>query len=207
MPGGRRCIACTPTSACCRRSRRWDKPETSLARVPEAMALVPQCAEDLPIAFGQLASGVTLAQQWVGQLDEAESLMRAAFDEGVARDVPLMRGGSALRLGQIALWRGAPRTAAELLRESVSALRQFDAGFLAWAANTLCLAYALLGDLDRASDARRTADLALQFPLYTSERFRARRVGRRRRRTADAPRARSRPKAPSGPELMTTSCR
>ena len=150
------------------------QPETSLARVPEAMELVPQCAEELPIAFGQLASGVTLAQQWVGQLDEAESLMRAAFDEGVARDVPLMRGGSALRLGQIALWRGAPLTAAEFLRESVSALRQFDAGFLAWAANTLCLAYALLGDLDRASDAWRTADLALQFPLYTSERFRAR---------------------------------
>ena len=149
------------------------KPETSLARVGEAMALVPDCADDLPIALGQLASGVTLSQQWVGQLDDAESLMRAAFDEGVARDVPLMRGGSALRLGQIALWRGAPRTAAELLRESVSALRHFDAGFLAWAANTLCMAYALLGDLDRAADARATAEGALQFPLYTSERFRA----------------------------------
>jgi ATP/maltotriose-dependent transcriptional regulator MalT len=149
------------------------KPDTSLSRVPEAMELVPQCTDDLPIAFGQLASGVTLAQQWVGQLDEAESLMRAAFDEGVARDVPVMRGGSALRLGQIALWRGKPRTAEELLRESVSALRQFDAGFLAWAANTLTLAYALLGNLDRAADAQGTADEALQFPLYASERFRA----------------------------------
>jgi ATP/maltotriose-dependent transcriptional regulator MalT len=149
------------------------RPETSLARVPEAMALVPQCATDLPIAFGQLASGVTLAQQWVGQLDAAESLMRAAFEEGVARDVPLMRGGSALRLGQIALWRGAARSAAELLRESLSALQQFDAGFLAWAACTLRLAYALLGDLDRASDAQNTAEHALVFPIYTSERYRA----------------------------------
>ena len=149
------------------------KPETSLARLPEAMALVPECADDLPIALGQLAAGATLAQQWVGQLDAAEALMQAAFDDGVARDVPLLRGGSALRLGQIALWRGKAQTAARLLREAMSALQRFDAGFLAWAAHTLRLAYALLGALDLADDAERTARRALVYPLYTSEVFRA----------------------------------
>jgi DNA-binding CsgD family transcriptional regulator len=149
------------------------KPETALSLVPDAMALVPECAEELPIALGTLASGATLAQQWVGQLDAAESLMRAAFEDGVARDVPLLRGGTALRLGQIALWRGAPQTAAGLLRESMSALQQFDAGFLAWAAHTARLAYALLGDLDAATDALERAEHALVYPLYTSEQFRA----------------------------------
>jgi DNA-binding CsgD family transcriptional regulator/tetratricopeptide (TPR) repeat protein len=149
------------------------KPETALALLPDAMALVPECAEDLPIALGQLASSATLAQQWVGQLDAAEALMRAVFEDGVARDVPLLRGGTALRLGQIALWRGAAHTAAGLLRESMSALQQFDAGFLAWAAHTLRLAYALLGDLDAAADARERAEHALVYPLYTSEEFRA----------------------------------
>src|SRR5207247_2626117 len=140
------------------------------ARLPDAMALVPRCVDELPIALGQLAAGATLAQQWVGQLDEAEALMRAAFDDGVARDVPLLRGGTALRLGQIAVWRGTAQTAAGLLRESMSALQQFDAGFLAWAAETLRLAYALLGDLDAAAAARRAAEEALVYPLYTSER-------------------------------------
>jgi DNA-binding CsgD family transcriptional regulator len=149
------------------------KPETALSLVPDAMALVPECAEELPIALGQLAASTTLAQQWVGQLDAAESLMRAAFEDGVARDVPLLRGGTALRLGQIALWRGAPQTAAGLLRESMSALQQFDAGFLAWAAHTARLAYALLGDLEAAADALERAEHALVYPLYTSEQFRA----------------------------------
>src|SRR5262249_20148917 len=139
------------------------KPETALALAPEAMALVPECAEELPIALGQLASSVTLAQQWVGQLDAAESLMRAAFEDGVARDVPLLRGGSGLRLGQVALWRGAAQTAAGVLRESMSALQQFDAGFLAWAAHTLRLACVLLGDLDAAADALERAEHALVY--------------------------------------------
>ncbi|TMK61380.1 MAG: hypothetical protein E6G60_11305 [Actinobacteria bacterium] len=149
------------------------RPESALARFPEALELVPQCTEDLPVALGQLASSATLAQQWVGQLDAAEALMRPAFEEGVARGVPLMRGGSALRLGQIALWRGLPRTAAIYLRESLAALHQFDAGFQAWAAHTLRLACALLADFDTADEMAELAERSLAFPLYGSERFRA----------------------------------
>ena len=121
----------------------------------------------------QIAATMTIQQQWVGQLDAAEAIMRPAFEAGVAHDVAMQRGGAALRLGQVALWRGAGAGAVDLLRQSVAALLLADAGFLEWAAYSLQLACALVGDLDGATDAARVAAEAPHYQLFRSERYRA----------------------------------
>jgi DNA-binding CsgD family transcriptional regulator len=149
------------------------RPVRALAVAGEALSLVPQCTDELPVALPQLAAGITLAQVLSGDLDAAESLIRPAYDEGVARNIPLLRGGAAMRLGQIALWRGQPVTAAALVREAVLALQQADAGLLAWASDTLRLACAMVGDQEGIDAGARAGSVALRFPVFVTEMHRA----------------------------------
>jgi DNA-binding CsgD family transcriptional regulator len=139
----------------------------------EALSLVPQCTDELPVALPQLAAGITMAQLLSGDLGAAETLIRPAYDEGVSRNIPLLRGGAALRLGQILLWQGRPASAATLVREAVLALQQADAGLLAWAADTLRIACALVGDREGIEVGARAGSVVLRFPLFVTEMHRA----------------------------------
>ncbi|HEY3142648.1 MAG TPA: LuxR C-terminal-related transcriptional regulator [Acidimicrobiales bacterium] len=149
------------------------RPDEALSCAGEALPLVPKCSRELPVALAQLGAGITLAQLLSGDLDAAEGLIRPAYDEGVTRNIPLLRGGAALRLGQVALWRGHPAQAAALLREAILALQQADAGLLAWAADTQRIASALLGRPDGIAEAEAVAASALRFPLFVTEAHRA----------------------------------
>jgi DNA-binding CsgD family transcriptional regulator len=122
------------------------RPAAALTLAGEVVPLVPEASQGLPVAMSQLGAVITLAQLLAGDLATPEMLIRPAYDDGVSQNIPLLRGGAALRLGQIALWQGRPVTAAGLLREAVHALRQSDAGLLAWAWDTLRMASALVGD-------------------------------------------------------------
>lgn len=149
------------------------RPAGALQASAEALPLLPQCGPELPLALGQLGAVHTLAQMLCGELEPAAALIRSAYESGVANDVPLQRGGAALRLGQIALWQGAVRAAAHYLREAVGALESADAGFLGWAADGLELASALAGDVAAARAAAAVATSALRFGIYVSERARS----------------------------------
>lgn len=145
------------------------KPTTALALAGEVLPLVPESSNELPVALSQLGAGITLAQLLSGDLDAPEMLIRPSYDDGVIRNIPLLRGGAALRLGQIALWRGRPVTAVRLLREAVHALRQADAGLLAWAWDTLRMAAALVGH----TEVGRADDDVPRFALFVTESHRA----------------------------------
>jgi len=149
------------------------RPLRALAVAGEALTLVPECSNELPVALAQLGAGITLAQILSGDLDAAETLIRPAYEEGVARNIPLLRGGAALRLGQIALWRGQPVAASALVREAILALQQADAGLLAWASDTLRIACALTGDTAGVDEGARAGSVALRFPLFVTELHRA----------------------------------
>jgi DNA-binding CsgD family transcriptional regulator len=142
------------------------RPVTAARLAAEAAVLVGAGMPELPFAHGQIGAGLILAHQWAGDLDAADALARAAYDDGVRRGADLLRGASALYLGVGALWRGRARTAVGLLTEAVDALEALDVGMLGWAVDNLRAAVAMAGTTVAEPDP------PWRHPLYETERIR-----------------------------------
>ncbi len=143
------------------------RPIAAQADAQRAFADIGGGLYELPLATGQVAAGLILALQWSGELDAADAISRAGYDDGTRRGADLLRGVSALHLGVGALWRGRVRTAATFLRESVDALQESDVGLLGWAVDNLRAAVALTGDPPPD-----VAEPPCRHPLYETERLR-----------------------------------
>ena len=81
-------------------------------------------------AYGpeQLASSVALAHLYSGDPATAREVAQAVYDDASRRNARLSRGGAALRLGQVAFWRGEIRRAERLFREAIVALEGDEMG-------------------------------------------------------------------------------
>lgn len=142
------------------------RPVAATVRAREAWALVGSGLDDLPFAPGQIAAGSILAHQWAGDLDTADAIARAGYEEGVRRGSDFLRGASALHLGVGLLWRGRVRAATALLAEAVDALEGTDVGLLGWAVDNLRAAGAM------AAMPVEAPDPPWRHPLYETERLR-----------------------------------
>jgi hypothetical protein len=71
---------------------------------------------------GQLETAVPTGHRYVGDLDRAEETALETYDRVTRQGADMLRGVYALRLGQIALWRGALVRAEQYFLEAVSAL-------------------------------------------------------------------------------------
>ena len=98
------------------------QPVTALDR---ASHVVPRLADHPAFneyMVGQLATAVPTGHRYVGDLDLAEETGRQLYDRFMEREAGMLRGVYALRLGQIALWRGALAHAEQHFLEAVTAL-------------------------------------------------------------------------------------
>jgi len=71
---------------------------------------------------GQLETAVPTGHRYAGDLDRAEEVALRIYDRVTQQGAGLLRGVYALRLGQIALWRGALVRAEQYFLEAVMAL-------------------------------------------------------------------------------------
>jgi DNA-binding CsgD family transcriptional regulator len=98
------------------------KPVTALER---AAGTLPRLADHPAFneyMVGQLETAVPTGHRFVGDLDRAEETAAATYDRVTRQGAGPLRGVYALRLGQIALWRGALGRAEQLFMEAVVAL-------------------------------------------------------------------------------------
>jgi DNA-binding CsgD family transcriptional regulator len=98
------------------------QPVTALDR---ASHVVPRLADHPAFneyMVGQLATAVPTGHRYVGDLDLAEATGQQLYDRFMERGAGMLRGVYALRLGQIALWRGALARAEQHFLEAVTAL-------------------------------------------------------------------------------------
>jgi DNA-binding CsgD family transcriptional regulator len=105
-------------------------PALNLAGLPvsaldRAASVVPQVADHPAFneyMVGQLETAVPTGHRFVGDLDHAEETAREVYDRVTLQGAGMLRGVYALRLGQIALWRGALARAEQYFLEAVVAL-------------------------------------------------------------------------------------
>jgi DNA-binding CsgD family transcriptional regulator len=98
------------------------KPVSALDR---AMAMLPPLADHGAFneyMVGQLETAVPTGHRYAGDLDRAEEVALRIYDRVTQQGAGLLRGVYALRLGQIALWRGALVRAEQFFLEAVMAL-------------------------------------------------------------------------------------
>ncbi len=98
------------------------KPVSALDR---ATAVLPRLAGHPAFneyMVGQLETAVPTGHRFAGDLDRAEDVALRVYDRVTQQGAGLLRGVYALRLGQIALWRGALVRAEQYFLEAVMAL-------------------------------------------------------------------------------------
>jgi DNA-binding CsgD family transcriptional regulator len=98
------------------------KPVSALDR---ATAVLPRLAGHPAFneyMVGQLETAVPTGHRYAGDLDRAEEVALRVYDRVTQQGAGLLRGVYALRLGQIALWRGALVRAEQYFLEAVMAL-------------------------------------------------------------------------------------
>jgi DNA-binding CsgD family transcriptional regulator len=98
------------------------RPVTALDR---AVDVVPRVADHPAFneyMVGQLETAVPTGYRFAGDLDRAEEAALAVYERVTEQGAGLLRGVYALRLGQIALWRGALARAEQYFLEAVTAL-------------------------------------------------------------------------------------
>jgi DNA-binding CsgD family transcriptional regulator len=71
---------------------------------------------------GQLETAVPTGHRYAGELDAAEEVAQRVYERVTRQGAGLLRGVYALRLGQIAMWRGALQRAEQHFLEAVAAL-------------------------------------------------------------------------------------
>ena len=98
------------------------KPVSALDR---ATAMLPPLADHPAFneyMVGQLETAVPTGHRYAGDLDRAEEAALRVYERVTQQGAGLLRGVYALRLGQIALWRGALARAEQYFLEAVMAL-------------------------------------------------------------------------------------
>ncbi len=98
------------------------KPVSALDR---ATAVLPRLADHSAFneyMVGQLETAVPTGHRYAGDFDRAEEVALRVYDRVTQQGTGLLRGVYALRLGQIALWRGALVRAEQYFLEAVMAL-------------------------------------------------------------------------------------
>jgi DNA-binding CsgD family transcriptional regulator/tetratricopeptide (TPR) repeat protein len=131
--------------------------------LPVAMAHIA----DIPDALGQLLFGRVFAVRMLGRLDEAEwfayACYQAAAEHGSLGAMAVFTGV----LGQVALDRGQPATAAHRLREAEVLLRERDTfGYRPLALAYLAVALAQTGDAEAATEACQQMEAASSWPRF-----------------------------------------
>jgi DNA-binding CsgD family transcriptional regulator len=140
--------------------------DEAVAVASAGLAGAAEVADELPFAIGQIGTGLILALHWLARFDDADSLARLAYDQGVADDVPIQRGIGAFHLGLGAFWRGDLEVAEGWFAAAVADLSAADLGFLPSAADHWQAANALLGRTVQPPELKR------RLPLYEIERLR-----------------------------------
>jgi DNA-binding CsgD family transcriptional regulator len=98
------------------------QPVTALDRASHVVPLVADHPAFNEYMVGQLATAVPTGHRYVGDLDHAEEAGQQLYDRFREQGAGMLRGVYALRLGQIALWRGALARAEQYFLEAVTAL-------------------------------------------------------------------------------------
>jgi DNA-binding CsgD family transcriptional regulator len=98
------------------------KPVSALERAAEVVARVADHPAFNEYMVGQLETAVPTGHRYVGDLDRAEETALDTYDRVTRQGADMLRGVYALRLGQIALWRGALVRAEQYCLEAISAL-------------------------------------------------------------------------------------
>jgi DNA-binding CsgD family transcriptional regulator len=126
------------------------RPVSALDR---AASVIPRVAEHPAFneyMVGQLETAVPTGHRYVGDLDGADEVARRMYERATRQGAGLLRGVYALRLGQIALWRGALARAEQHFLEAVMAL-EGDAMTRACAVDHVRYCRALTGRSDMPS--------------------------------------------------------
>lgn len=142
-------------------------PVTALAR---AETVIPRVADHPAFneyMVGQLETAVPTGHRYVGDLDRAEEEARAVYDRVTRQGAGLLRGVYALRLGQVALWRGALGRAEQLFLEAVTAL-EGDAMTRACAVDHVRYTRALTGRSDLPSALAPTGMYAVEHGFLSA---------------------------------------
>jgi ATP/maltotriose-dependent transcriptional regulator MalT len=116
---------------------------------------------------GQLETAVPTGYRYAGDLDAAEETARRVYDRVTRKGTGLLRGVYALRLGQIALWRGALGRAEQHFLEAVTAL-EGDAMTRASAVDHVRYARAFMGRSDIPSALAPGAMYAVEHEFLSS---------------------------------------
>jgi DNA-binding NarL/FixJ family response regulator len=143
------------------------QPVSALER---AATVVPRLADHPAFneyMVGQLETAVPTGHRYAGDLDAAEEAAQRLYDRVTQQGAGLLRGVYALRLGQIALWRGALRRAERHFLEAVSAL-QGDPMTRATAVDHIRYARALMGRTDLPSALTPGAMYAVEHEFLSS---------------------------------------
>jgi len=98
------------------------QPVTALDRASHVVPLLADHPAFNEYMVGQLATAVPTGHRYVGDLDAAEEAGQQLYDRFMEQGAGMLRGVYALRLGQIALWRGALARAEQYFLEAVTAL-------------------------------------------------------------------------------------
>jgi DNA-binding CsgD family transcriptional regulator len=98
------------------------QPVTALDRASHVIPRVADHPAFNEYMIGQLETAVPTGHRFVGDLDRAEETALEVFERVTKQGAGMLRGVYALRLGQIALWRGALARAEQYFLEAVTAL-------------------------------------------------------------------------------------
>ena len=143
------------------------RPVSALDR---AASVVPRVAEHPAFneyMVGQLETAVPTGHRYVGDLDGADEVARRMYERATLQGAGLLRGVYALRLGQIALWRGALARAEQHFLEAVMAL-EGDAMTRACAVDHVRYCRALTGRSDMPSPLPPGAMYAVEHDFLSS---------------------------------------
>jgi DNA-binding CsgD family transcriptional regulator len=143
------------------------RPVTALDR---AASVVPRVADHPAFneyMVGQLETAVPTGHRYVGDLDGADEVARRMYERATQQGAGLLRGVYALRLGQIALWRGALARAEQHFLEAVMAL-EADAMTRACAVDHVRYCRALTGRSDMPSPLPPGAMYAVEHDFLSS---------------------------------------
>jgi DNA-binding CsgD family transcriptional regulator len=141
-----------------------------ISALERAATVVPRLADHPAFneyMVGQLETAVPTGHRYAGDLDAAEEAAQRLYDRVARQGAGLLRGVYALRLGQIALWRGALGRAEQHFLEAVSAL-EADPMTRASAVDHIRYARALTGRSDMPSALAPGAMYAVEHEFLSS---------------------------------------
>jgi DNA-binding CsgD family transcriptional regulator len=143
------------------------RPVSALDRATVVLPRLARHPATIEYMVGQLETAVPTGHRYAGDLDRAEEVAQEVYDRVTQQGVGLLRGVYALRLGQIALWRGALARAEQHFLEAVMAL-DGDAMTRASAVDHVRYTRALTGRSDMPSALRTTALYAVEHGFLSA---------------------------------------